>query len=323
MGTGKELTTLGKSGLVIRASQERLDEMQAVADDCCGQLIKAENKFRASLVVAAAIRRLHELITDEMMQDIVGLQGLGCGFRTDRDPTGKVGQAQAPYGVDVVRTVFIEAAARGFYPHNNEFNIISGRFYGAQAGFVRLVKQFPGLSHLHVHYGKIEVKGDNAYQDVVAEWLVDGQPDKLEFVRKKRPDGSEFDERLVVRNNEKMQLSAVEGKTIRKVHKAIYERLTRNVIDIPDGEVDDDVTPAAEEGRKVAQSGLFSDEPVEPAPEQHDQGELVEEYERDLAECTEKNHVSTVAKRAGGDGRLTDKTRREIAGKCSDRRKEL
>lgn len=316
MSTGTDLIT-------VRATPKEIAQIEEVANECRRQLQETETPFAASFTLAAGVTKLESLITNEMMADIMALQGKKLGFKTDKDKD-KFGNPGPGYEVPVVRQVFIEATVRGFRPVNNEFNIIAGNFYGAQTGFERLVKTFPGLTDLQESFAVPEHQGSKALVAYVGAWQLDGEVQRLERKPKRLPDGSAFDDRFVVRVNANSTDDAVLGKAKRKAYAAIYDILTGCSLGTPEGDVDDildaESRPVSES--KVQPSTLFSDDPAEDGPVE-DQAPLLEEYRGKLGECQTKPHIGQVAKQAGGDKRLTDASRKAVMGWCGERRKEV
>ena len=133
--------------IIPKVDLAKIDALDETATQAVAVRTAEMSPFRRTFLVAAAARRLRELITADMMGDIMALQGSPLGFLTDRDRSkeGKPG-----YPVEIVKEVLIEAVVRGFRPVGNEFNIIAGRFYAAQNGLQRILREWPGLTDLAV-----------------------------------------------------------------------------------------------------------------------------------------------------------------------------
>jgi hypothetical protein len=255
---------------------------------------------------------LQAALTPQIMQPILALQGSSLGFKTDKDSVGG-------YDLDTVRNCTIEAWLRGFNHVGNEFNIIAGRFYGAKAGFERLVKTHPGLMNLEVAKGNPEIVGQVAYVTARAVWKLDSKSDEMEFSRRKLPSGQEIDLRVPVRVNSGMGIDAILGKADRKIYAAIYARISGETI--PDGDAGDVIDTRASEP-KVRKSDLFSSEPFDTA-DAIDQGDVTAGYLGRIADAAGKQDVATIAKEAGGDRRLSAESRKTIMADCSRRQSEL
>jgi hypothetical protein len=224
--------------------------MEVVINECGLHHIDGASQFEAMFRMAAGVRELKALITDEAMKDVMQLQNTALGFRTDR-PQG--------YEIGIVKDVIIEACLRGLRPIGNEFNIISGRLYTTKEGYARLVREYPGLTDLKLTPGIPAMKTGGALVPFKAVWKLDGKPDSL-------------DREFAVRVNSGMGADAILGKATRKMLCAIYGHLTGSEHALPEGEVDDLLEVQAEP--RSAPSGLAETLP-EPRDGNHRQPELI------------------------------------------------
>lgn len=204
--------------LALRMSADKIAAMEAVITQCSLQHMDGASQFEAMFKMAAGMRELRTLITDDAMKDVMQLQNTSLGFRTDK--------AQGGYPVDIVKDCVIEASLRGLRPVGNEFNIISGRMYVTKEGFARLVREFPGLSDLKLTPSVPKTRDGGALVEFKATWNLHGLPDSL--VRE-----------FPVRVNTGMGADAIIGKATRKMLAAIYGQLTGSEHALPEGEVDD------------------------------------------------------------------------------------
>ena len=204
---------------------KQIEDLERVSEEY--SLVRAEDvgSFKAAITLAKGIQKLNAMITKEIMQDIMALQGTALGFKTDQDTNGG-------YAMDTVKRVFIEATLRGFRPVGNEFNIISGGFYGTKNGFTRKVRELPDLANLKESYeiqlwqpptskgnrGKSKVK-------VSATFLLKGKKDAFEAA-------------FPILVNFRMTPEAVIGKASRKFKAALFAYITGSE-HIPEGEVGD------------------------------------------------------------------------------------
>lgn len=234
--------------LSIRASDDQLAVVESIVSQVAAYGGAGDgNHFGKAFRMAAAIRALHQAITDEMMGDIMRLQGTSLGFLTDKDKDGGYKDLK------IVKLVAIEAALMGAYWVGNEFNIISERPYLTKNFFTRKLREFTGLTDLDLMPGVPTLVGDKgALVPYVATWKVNGQPMKIERLLTKLEDGRELDERIAVRVNSGMGTDAILGKAERKIKAAIYNRLTGS--DITDGDVED-VLPKRPEIQNVNGNG--------------------------------------------------------------------
>lgn len=224
------------TALTIRAKPEELSRVETIVLEMAAAGGAGDSgHFGRAFRMAAAIRALHHAISDDMMKDIMHLQGTGLGFLTDKDT---VKEGKPGYPVEDVKLVAIEAALMGAYWVGNEFNIISGRPYLTKNFFTRKLREFPGLTDLKLSPGVPVLIGDKgALVPYVATWKLNGEGMRIERLLTKLDDKRELDERICVKVNSGMGADAILGKAERKIKAAIYARLTGS--DLTDGEVDD------------------------------------------------------------------------------------
>lgn len=215
-------TEIAESGRMVPAAfAERVQQIEAVVSQCGLAAIGELNVFEQTFALARGMQQLRDLITPEMMQDVMKLQGTKLGFTTDLDRDGK------RYSVDVVKEVFIEATLRGFRMIGNEVVIIASGFYGAKNGFARKVNEFPGLTHLRCRYGVPKIVAENrAIVVASARWKLNGAPDELE------------EREIPIRINRGQSDDAILGKAERKLKAALLSQLTGT--NFPDGDTEED-----------------------------------------------------------------------------------
>lgn len=297
---------------------EKVTALEERAEEFRGAIEKAP-QFQRTFLVAQAMRELREMITPDMLECIKAGEGQALGFKTDKWKDGK------HYDDDTIRDVTIEATLRGVAMVGNEVNIIAGGFYMAKNGCKRKCKDWPGLTGLQVAFGVPEMKGGEALVDARAAYVLDGQEQRFERTEKTLEGGRRFDNRIAIRVNSGQGSDAILGKAERKFYASLLEHLSGEPVD--SGDVDEsDVIDAKSTPSKAKRSTLFDDEvdePVDNGPDPSAQGELLEEYDKKLAQCEKKSHTTPIAKQAGGDVRLTPETNKEIQKRCVARWNEL
>jgi hypothetical protein len=202
--------------------------------------------MKQAIVLASGVAQLRAVMTDDLVRTVfMPLQGTTLGFLTDKDQRPKdAGPDWRPgYPVHVVREVMIEAMISGVRPIGNELNIISSRMYVAKNGLQRMVMTHPGVTDMVITPGVPHMVGpEGALVPMRATWKLNGVPQVIarEFV--KRPDGVVSDTRIPIRVNRSMGTDAILGKAMRKIFKAIYDRLVgNNSLTIDDGDAIDTV----------------------------------------------------------------------------------
>lgn len=178
---------------------------------------EAGNAITVAVVQARAVRQLRELLSPQLMSDIMQLRGTVLGFRTDKDHLDN-GRG---YDVDTVRECLVIAMMIGVSVVGNEWNIIGGNCYITLNGVSRIVHGWPGLTDLRLDAGVPTVaKGrDGALVPYSATWKLNGQPDAIECSE------TPADTRIPVRVNKGMGADAILGKARRKMLARIWERL--------------------------------------------------------------------------------------------------
>lgn len=173
------------------------------------------DEFERAFALAEGVKQVREGVR-EVIDRILPLQGSSLGFRTDKDKTGGYPEA-------VVIECATEALLRGLRLTGNEWNIIGGRCYVAQAGCARLVGGYPGLTDLE-HAPSVPVMKDGgAIVEYTVNWKLDGVP--MTLTRK-----------IPVRVDQYTSMDAILGKAKRKMLAAVYERLTGSVLSEGDSE---------------------------------------------------------------------------------------
>lgn len=253
MSDEKTTKTPEEKSLALR---EASDKLERIINESGVIAVRDLPPLMQSITLAKGIGALRELLTDGVMKAyFLPMQGTTLGFLTDKDQSGG-------YPIETVREVMVEGLLRGFRPIGNEMNIISGRFYGAKAGFERFVREYPGLTDLRIELGVPEdaPKG-TALVQARATWYLNGVQDELKCYPAAQ--AGEIDSRIPVRVNTGMGPDAILGKATRKLYARIYAILTGCSKDAVEGDPDDarksilteGTTPeitAAPEGRRVS-----------------------------------------------------------------------
>jgi hypothetical protein len=209
------------------------------------QLTETESGFEKAINAANAMKSLRAVLSDEVMQPIMELQGTSIGFRTDKDSANG-------YAAPIVRDALIEAVLRGVQPAGNQFNIIAGRCYITKEGFQYLLKTLPGFSDLKPMLGIPISKPGGAIVKCSATWKMHGKADHIEA-------------EIPIKVNNGMGSDAILGKATRKLLSRIYAQATGT--DITDGSADEgefiDVKTEVKQEPKAAGDELYGDDNLE------------------------------------------------------------
>ena len=240
-GNGRQAQTVEREidiEEVIKATENDLRE-------CRNSISLAEPGMQKAIHTSRALARVRQLVTTKFISDhVMPLMNSPLGFMTDKNKAG-----QPTYTADELREPVCECLIRGFSIAGNEFNVISGRFYGAQAGYRRLVRELPGLTDLEELAGEpvFSQGGGSATVRYIVRCKISGKEWTLKNEEGKP--GRKF----TIRVNGGMGPDAVIGKAARKALKAAYEEITGTTITDMD-----DPAPAS--------SGDDLAEPAKPSP---------------------------------------------------------
>lgn len=315
--------------LKLRVTDESIARLEDIASQCGLMSVNGGGTFTRAFKLAAGIRALRSAITDEMMDDVMQLQGSSLGFKTDKDKDRNK-DGSFGYGREEVKECAIECILRGGMLVGNEMNIIAGRFYATKEFFTRVLREFPGLTDLVLTPGVpvLVPGGTTALVPYTSTWKLNGKSDILEKTTRKLEDGSTEDTRISVRVNGGMGPDAVLGKAERKMRAAIYNRITCS--NISDADVDDrsivvTASPALPAGQSkssgiaaelASRTSNFAPKTTSTAPP-HPLAELPSM----LAECSTDEHVQAIYN--SFEHGLNDDDRLKLAVACDKRRAEL
>lgn len=197
------------------------------ASQHCELARKEENHVIQALKLAKGLKDLKKaLMAPEVMAVIKDMMNTKTGFLTDKNPDKKVqnkksGQweAPSPYPDHVVVECVAAAMSHGLTIHNNEFNIIAGSMYPAQAGFVRKLAEFKRTRKIKANYtAAIPVAKRNGnqqsfYCEATAWW---------------QKEGEERQEQLLCWNLIAFSEDAALGKLKKRVNEWLFNELTGN-----------------------------------------------------------------------------------------------
>lgn len=198
-------------------SQKTITALDEAAS--AGQLTTstAGGQFARALAAANAVSTLRDLLTKDVMANVMQLLNTTLGFITDR--------RDAPYSVDVVRDCLIEAVLNGVSLTGNEFNIISGRCYITKNGMRHKLSNIEGLSYT-VTPGIPKLAEKGAVIVMSIDWTYQGQTNHKDLA-------------IPVRVNAGMGTDAIIGKATRKSYAWLYDAITGTSVnegDVSDGD---------------------------------------------------------------------------------------
>lgn len=249
-----------------------IDEKTVIAiEEACEQCNLAKlatlSPLRRTLALARGMHIIRSQLVGPVMKDIMALANTPLGFLTDRTPgqKDKNGKELTPYSENVIRDAVVEGMLRGASIIGNEMNVLFGRCYLTRAYFERVVREWPGLTHLAITEGVPMRTTSSKYVLVPmrASWQLNGVPQELRCEHT-----SEVDSRIPVIENEGMAADAVLGKAKRKLFAKIFARLAGSEwiaeqAEMEGDAVDVEYTPVATEEAAVEPENTQAPTPAE------------------------------------------------------------
>lgn len=222
---------------LIQVDTDKVHTIDEIVDECGIIKSSLERGVMAGLRMAAGIVKLRAMLSDEMMTEIMALQGTALGFLTDKDRERNKDGVYG-YPVEIVKDCVIEALLRGARVVGNEFNIIAGRCYLTKNYFKRVLSELPGLTDLVIEFGvPVESRG-NSLVPAKATWKYNGKAMSMVCDVLHNAEGQIIsDGRIPVRVNNGSIVDAVLGKAERKMRARIMERITNTTFS--DGDASD------------------------------------------------------------------------------------
>ena len=219
----------------------------------------ADAKLLKMAATSMAIAECKKLVTVGWIEKyVMPLMNSALGFMTDK--SGAKGDNDKYQAFQLVDPI-IECLLKDFSLTGNEFNIISGRFYGAQAGYRRKVREIPGLTDLQELAGEPVVGNGNTTIRYIVRCKINGKP--WELLNEEGKPGRKF----TIRVNSGMGPDAIIGKAARKALKAAFEEITGTTIsDIEEPAAFGDEAPAKSASLPNGRTTIPR-KPVEPTPE--------------------------------------------------------
>jgi hypothetical protein len=192
---------------------ERLELIDQVVAESSVAVVEQLPSIARGLALGRAMKRLRELVNDEVMTDIMELMGSPLGFLTDRD------KKETPYSKDVIKDAAIHCLLRGGSVVGNEFNVIASRCYLTKEFYERKVRELVNDLRIIEHVPQTFQSG--ALVGMEATWVFEGRPDGLRCVKT-----DEEDTRIAVKTDSYTGVDAILGKAYRKFFARIHRRVT-------------------------------------------------------------------------------------------------
>jgi hypothetical protein len=199
------------------------DQKLMLAVDSCIMAREHKSHVIQALELARGVTQLKQVLAmPEVYTGIESLMNDHIGFVTDKNPAKMIQNKKTgdweptkPYPKEVVISCVAEALSLGLYLHNNEFNIISGRCYPAQAGFKRMLSDFKKKTgtQTEVIPGVPQKSGPGYLCTCKVAWTLQGKP---------------REERELSWNISAFSSDAALGKVSKRAHQWLFNELTEN-----------------------------------------------------------------------------------------------
>lgn len=168
------------------------------------QVAQAGGKLFEAMIVAKGIAIMQQVISEEMLELLMQLQGREFGFKVDRT-----------YTRDVVKDAACYAFLDGLQPFGNEWNIIGGKYMAVLNGWRRKVNDLK-LENLKIDLGEPKPWGQFGLRvDCSATWQRNGQVETIRQQFSLKKDGG-------------FSIDNADGRLHRKMYKAIYLKICGN-----------------------------------------------------------------------------------------------
>ncbi len=274
------------------------NQIDSIINECLPVVAQESQNFVQALTLANGIKALQQIfLTDKNIKETIkSMQNTHLGFMTDRTDlaiwkskqSGSGGKELKPYRYEDVADVCIEAMLKGYRITNNEFNMITGRFYAAKNGKFRRIQECEGLTNFQFTttspaYEKEQGGIQYAKVQGFASWKINGQLDTI------GSSATETEDKLVfkIRVNKHMGEDAIVGKALSKLFSRVLMRLEGKIMPEATDVSNDDVVDAEFETSDLSEK-IKQAEKEQPKDEKEDVPKYgSKEYARAMVEKTE------------------------------------
>lgn len=252
MNEKNEVAVIGNY-LPSKMKLEKLQEIDKVAKDFYEICKQDDQSITTAIMRASAMATLREMLTPEIMQPIMSLQGSQIGFKGDKDWKREKDSAGNKikgdgYPVEIVKDVFIFACSHGAKMIGNEVNILAGNGYLTRDYFGRALDESIGKSNWKITHDipKVISSGDKIGAIVKSKiWWKDSSTGI---------DGCTHEMELAIKGDAYASSDSYLGKSDRKTRKWLLEKVTGKMF--ADGEAEESINITATEVKEKPKSKL-------------------------------------------------------------------
>jgi len=223
-----------KQTALVKGHEASLVALEKV-DASCTELAGMNTGMVKMVAQAVAIQQMRTaLLQPQVMDLLLSLKNTPLGFQTDETgPNPGKGKKVVLYTKEEIADCIIAGRLQGFYPINNQMNIISHKAYGTKEGFTEVVSNDPRCDNLEnfwiqdLEFVKISGKAKQiAYISGKINYKLKGEDLACNSmtVPVKWDDYSSTDQAF--------------GKAERKMLAWLYKRVTGQSVSLDDGDYD-------------------------------------------------------------------------------------
>lgn len=239
--------------LPAKITKEHQNKLETVATDFRQICTQDDNSPITAIQRSMAMQQLRELLTPEIIQPVLSLQGNPLGFKTDKDfERGRDKDGNrikgSGYGADVVRDVFIYALGKGARMIGNEVNILAGNPYLTKEYFLRRLNEVLGAENWKITHAIPHIVNSGGKTGAIVKskvWWRDSATGNK---------GSEHEIEFAIKGDEYASADAYCGKADRKAGKWLLENCTGERFSDGDASEAIEVTAVEVEDTKPAES---------------------------------------------------------------------
>lgn len=273
------------------------------------------NRLKRAMTMANAMKNLELALTADVMNRVKWLMNKPFGFMTDRGPHNP--KAPEPYSDYVVKQCVLHGLLRGFFPVDNEMNIIAGKFYPAKAGWERKLREIPGVSDINPRAGVPRTEGGRQVVRIGFSWKINGAKFLLT-----NEEGQPYRD-YAINAYANSTADNIIGKALAKATRDAYLLSTGSTLSNLDDPDFADVAPGGEATGGLPGRGRSKVGGREPLPEDHAlaevRRELVEAFGRRIEAADTAEAIGAISKERNQESRLTDADHSELVRQTQNR----
>lgn len=204
--------------MISDTERTAITKLDAVQQTCTLQaLSQIESRSERAIVLGKAMKLVEDAL-EPFKDQIMAMKGNPLGFIVDKPED---------YDWAVTKRVVAEGILRGARITGNEINGISKRMYLAQAYFVRMCREWPGIVIVSERFGVPRQLNGQAVVDYKIEYTLTREADDGQSITVSDNYSREGNEAIPIRVNAGQGPDAILGKAKRKAYAGLLDQLIR------------------------------------------------------------------------------------------------